>query len=288
MSMPNLENNISQTLAALIENGNLPHAVLLEGKYAVENAQYLARAIVCKSDNPPCGECEACIKALSRTHPDIIYCEPAKSLNPYPIEFVRDCRSEAYIMPNEASRRVYIFTQFDNIAVQSQNALLKIIEEPPDTAVFIFCCKSKDRLLDTIISRVSVIFCGADDGAHSDDESVELCADVAEKAVFGSEYDLMMALSPVGRDRDKFIRLCDELKIVFRAVYTAKCGVDGEVCENEAYVRLADKISRKITLKGSLRMFDAVCGIQNNIKMNANMQLNLTRAAAVMKAAIGQ
>lgn len=280
-------NNISEMLAALVKKGNVPHAVLLEGKHSLENAQYLAKTLVCKADNPPCDECDDCQRAKNKTHTDIIICEPLKSLNPYPIEFVRECRNEAYIKPNGAKYKVFIFTQFDNITVQSQNALLKIIEEPPETAVFILCCKSKDRLLDTIISRVSVIFCGAAEGAQADEELTAICADIAEKAVFGSEYDLMMSLSSIGRDRDKFMRICDEIKTVFRAVYVRKCGA-GSAGENGVYDELAEKISKKITLKGSLKIFDAVCEIQNNIKMNANMQLNLVRAGALIKSAIGQ
>ena len=288
MNMTNSDNNISQTLTALIKNGSIPHAVLLEGKFALENAQYLAQTIVCEANSAPCGDCEACMKAKNKAHPDIIYCEPVKSLNPYPIEFVRDCRNEAYIAPNEAKHRVYIFTQFDNIAVPSQNALLKIIEEPPETAVFIFCCKSKDSLLDTIISRVSVVFCGAVDGTAAEEDDADFCADVAEKAVFGSEYDLMMSLARIGRDREKFIRLCDGLKMIFRTVYVAKCGAHEIDCANKAFIDLANKIGKKTTLKSSLKMFDTVCEIQSNIKMNANMQLNLTRATALMKAAVGQ
>ena len=70
------------------------------------------------------------------------------------IDTVRALREDAYILPNEAPRRVFLLAEAQNMTEQAQNALLKILEEPPASALFLLTCENRGQLLETIRSRV--------------------------------------------------------------------------------------------------------------------------------------
>ncbi len=76
------------------------------------------------------------------------------------IDPIRTLKSETYIVPNEAAAKVYILFQAHLLTPQAQNALLKILEEPPAYICFILECTSKSVLLPTVLSRSSVFSLG--------------------------------------------------------------------------------------------------------------------------------
>ena len=152
----NSNDDIKQTLDALCGSGRFPHALLFEGEDSFLTEAYAlhtAMRFLCKSEKKPCMNCSGCRKTANLTHIDLIVCgqEGEKSYN---IDKVREIRKSAYIKPNESEKTVFIMKNADTIPEKSQNALLKIIEEPPKHAVFIFCCENRFRLLETILSRV--------------------------------------------------------------------------------------------------------------------------------------
>ena len=117
-----------------------------------------AMAILCKSAQDGkafCGECAGCKKILSGTHPDvhIIGCNTKK----VGVNDIRCIESEAYLSPNEADAKVFILENADTYNPQSQNALLKIIEEPPENVYFILTVSSKHALLPTVASRLCIV-----------------------------------------------------------------------------------------------------------------------------------
>lgn len=289
-SVANAE-RISPAVLRLCERGIVPHAMLLCGADSAVNAEYIAKSVVCIGgdngigENKPCGNCSACKKAEDKNHPDIIYCKPVKPGNPYPVDFVRSVRSDAYIKPNESEKKVYIFTDVNNISVQSQNALLKILEEPPASVVFILCCVKKANLLDTIISRVSMVTCGAVKDDDFSDEADALAKDIAKACVNGSEYELLKLTAPLVKDKALLTQVLNRLTSVFRAFYLAKCGdYDdcGELCD------FAKQYCATLTLNKAMLLSDAVRVTIDNMNKNANAQLNITRFCALLKSAVGQ
>ena len=81
----------------------------------------------------------------------------------FPVETVREIRSSAYILPNEAEYKVVILSGADETSTGAQNALLKILEEPPPHLLFILTCENRFKLLPTIQSRVVGVALGAVD-----------------------------------------------------------------------------------------------------------------------------
>lgn len=147
----------TDTVQSMLKSGRLAHCFIIFGEKGVGKktaAGYLAKALVCTGEEErPCGKCRACRLAEENAHPDIIFPETAGKLNTYNIETVREVRSGAYVKPNDGNAKVYIFRDADNIKLPAQNALLKIIEEPPEFAYFIFTASSKSAFLPTILSR---------------------------------------------------------------------------------------------------------------------------------------
>ncbi len=145
--------------AALLDTGKFPHALIIEGEDGLGKSTFaglLAKSLLCSSENPLCGECSHCIKVSKGIHPDLtIIVGEGKSGN-ISVDAIRTIRSDAYTPPNEALRKIYIIEDCEKLPVGSQNALLKVFEEPPAGALFILTCRSRMSLLTTILSRARV------------------------------------------------------------------------------------------------------------------------------------
>ena len=134
--------------------GNLPHAVILSGTGDRPAAgRYLAAALLCQSGGErPCMACPACRKVAQDIHPDVITVRESDRRE-LAVDTVRALRQDVYIRPNEGARKVYLFADCGQLNERDQNVLLKIVEEGPPYAAFIFCAESAAALLPTIRSR---------------------------------------------------------------------------------------------------------------------------------------
>ncbi len=136
--------------------GKTSHCYLLcgvEGSGRRTLALRMAAALECRDEtNPGCGVCPACRKVLSGQHPDVITVDDTEHKN-VAVDIIRQARSDVFIRPNEGRKKVYILPRGQDLGAPSQNALLKILEEPPDYAVFLLLTTSAEKLLPTIRSR---------------------------------------------------------------------------------------------------------------------------------------
>lgn len=149
-----------ETLANLSAGGRLPHALLIEGPAGTGKrraADLFARYALCCEKNPFCGHCSDCIKIEKRIHPDVCYYTVPEGKREFPIDLVRELRQDAYIAPNEGSCKVYLIDKAHMMNAAAQNALLKMIEEPPSHVRFVLLCENRSMLLPTILSRVTAI-----------------------------------------------------------------------------------------------------------------------------------
>lgn len=133
--------------------GTLSHALLFTGSGGEAAAQYAAAALECLGEGTkPCGVCPACRKVLSGIHPDVVTVRDEVHKN-IAVDVVRAMRADAYIRPNEGRRKVYIFPDCALLTEQDQNVLLKIVEEGPPYAAFLFCAENPAAVLQTLRSR---------------------------------------------------------------------------------------------------------------------------------------
>lgn len=146
---------LRDNLSSSIRRGHISHFYLISGPVGSGKktlARLLAAAILCKGQDRPCLSCNACRKALSGAHPDFITVDdPDKKT--VPVELIRQARADMYIRPNEADRKIYLFPRAQDMGIPGQNALLKVLEEPPAYGVFLLLTDNPDKLLPTIRSR---------------------------------------------------------------------------------------------------------------------------------------
>ena len=147
------------TIANMIKNGRAAQSVIFSGEKGCGKklmAKYYTMSLMCEApvDGKPCGKCNACHNVDMGYHPDVVYAPKSGKLGGYSVETARAVINQAYIKPNNTSgKKVCIFTDCKNIDPRTQNVLLKLIEEPPEYAYFIFTCASRTDFLPTIISR---------------------------------------------------------------------------------------------------------------------------------------
>lgn len=147
---------LKTALAAAFAADKLSHCYLLagppgSGKHSL--ARILSAAMQCSSGcRRPCGTCLPCRKVLDGVHPDVITVD-APEKKTVTVETVRRARADVYVKPNEGRRKIYLFPRAQDMNPAAQNALLKVIEEPPDYAAFLLLTDAAERLLPTIRSR---------------------------------------------------------------------------------------------------------------------------------------
>ena len=152
---------LRERLSAACAAGKLPHCCAIcgpEGSGKHTLARLLAAAMQCQGDSAPCGSCAACKKVFSGNHPDVLFCEdPEHKL--FGVDPARRIAADACIRPNEGRSKVYIFPQ--ELGIPAQNALLKLIEEPPAYAAFLFLTPDPERLLPHVSARLEDFVKGA-------------------------------------------------------------------------------------------------------------------------------
>lgn len=161
---------IRTSVCTAIKENRIPHAILIEGNVGTGRhtlARYIALSAVCSGQNAPCGECRDCHLGINGTHPDISVTEPEENKKNISVSQIRALRNETYVKPHMADRRVFIINQADTMNEQSQNAILKILEEPPGAVMFILIAESKSSFLETIISRCVVLTLGTPTGEQA-------------------------------------------------------------------------------------------------------------------------
>jgi DNA polymerase-3 subunit delta' len=148
---------LKENLRRSVDSGRLSHFYLISGPKGSGKrtlALLLAAAAVCRDENKPCLTCPACRKAMTNNHPDIItVTDPDHKA--VAVKIVREYREDVYIKPNEADKKVYIFPQ--ELGTEGQNALLKILEEPPSYGVFILLAENPQQILTTVRSRCTLL-----------------------------------------------------------------------------------------------------------------------------------
>ena len=134
--------------------GALSHALLLSGAGDLAAAaRFAAAAMECTAEQGrPCGVCGACRKVEADIHPDVITVRDPEHKN-IAVDVVRGIRADAYIRPNEGRRKVYIFPDCALLTEADQNILLKVVEEGPAYAAFLFCAENASQVLQTLRSR---------------------------------------------------------------------------------------------------------------------------------------
>ena len=146
-----LKSNLSRSLGA----GHVSHFYLISGPLGSGKrtlAKLLGAAILCQGERRPCLACHACRKVMADAHPDFITVDDPEKKT-VPVELIRQARGDMYVQPNEADYKIYLFPRAQDMGLPGQNALLKVLEEPPAYGVFLLLTDNPNKLLPTVRSR---------------------------------------------------------------------------------------------------------------------------------------
>jgi len=151
------QEHVTEPLRAALANNRVNHAYLFSGPRGcgkTTSARILARALNCEKAPvaDPCGECESC-RDLARGGPGSIDVIEIDAASHGGVDDARDLREKAFFAPVRSRYKVYIIDEAHMVSTQGFNALLKLVEEPPEHLRFIFATTEPEKVIPTIRSR---------------------------------------------------------------------------------------------------------------------------------------
>lgn len=311
---------ILSTLANMKQRNRTAHSVLFYGEKGTGKkliAKFYTQLLMCENstDGMPCGVCSACKSTESGINPDVVYVQSSGKLGGYRAETARDICSDVYIKPNNNSgKKVYIFKDCQKMSPVTQNILLKITEEPPDYAYFIFTSESKYDLLPTIISRCTCFGTGncteneafmslSENGYGKGDiqsavscfhgnigmceeyienedvrKQVYLTKSIADSIIRKDEYNLNAVLFSAGKERNEVRTVLSMLDRIIRdaVVLGENKSLNGIGCFREG----AEKLSYLLTINQAIRLHKSVEKAWKAVECNVSIPLALTALSA--------
>ena len=314
-------------VSAFVDTGRFPHALLIEGARGSGRrtlARLIAQAAVCTGEGErPCGVCVACRKALAGSHPDITAYGGDGSARSFHLETLLKIREDAYVLPNEAAKRVFLLADAQAMTERAQNALLKVLEEPPAHVLFLLTCESRAQLLSTIQSRTVALSLGPVTAEEAlpflrqklPDRGVEELSRAL--SVFGGsigqtleglqdgeyqqvltqlsatlagltaphELPLLKTTASLSRDKALLDGLLSALILVFRDALAARNGVESRL---SPLPEEAAALAGQLTAPQLMRLIEVTEELQTARLRNMNMSLLLTRMCALLRGAAGR
>ena len=263
---------VCRQLEALSANRRLPHAVVFESRdstLAASAANELAAAFLCESEGVrPCGVCRACRKVREGVHPDVCSVNTTNGKQATGVGEIRSMISDCYIKPNEGSGKVYFI--FDKMTTEAQNALLKILEEPPQNVMFVIATVSSTLLLKTVLSR-STLFKLMDAGDdRPTDEAFEIAVEIARAIPQNIELPLLAATSRLLKSRELTKQVLEQLgEFCTMALEEKYLGEGGY----EDYITGMTRMLRRGSI---VKLYDVVAKAQEMLSHNCNMNILVT------------
>lgn len=317
---------IKEQLSFLQESNRLPHAIVIEGDEGLGKrtlAREIALNLFCRGyDERPCRHCPQCIKVLNGYHPDLYEYSAPGGPSSFHVDTVRDVREDAIVRPNEADYKVYILGNCQCMNESAQNAILKILEEPPSYAMFILTTTTKSALLETVLSRSVVItvegvdaaagaeyICARDSSIDYNDalnactvwggnigkaveslsdgklsKIITIANDICTSLLQDNEYDLLISCSVFERDRETLISTLGYLKIIFRdaMLYSKSSDI---LSGQEDSVKI---LASRLTKSKLMNLLNACDNVRIHAEKNGNNAILITKICYELRIAIGR
>ena len=314
---------IKKRLAAEIDAGHYPHALLIEGPLGSGRrtlARLVARGALCRHEDHaahPCGTCAACLKT---TPPDLT--ELGGDGATLSVDAIRRLREDAFLLPNESAYRVIILAEAQTMTPQAQNALLKILEEPPAHLLFILTCDARTSLLETIRSRcvcltlapttweeaqpvliarlpkedpdelrrahslfggcIGQVIDGIGDGTFR--QVLDLTPRIATAIVAPAEAELLELTAALEKEKQLTAGVLSGLSLILRDALVRKYG--GTTTLSTA-PEAAAQLAARLTAPRLIALMEQVEHLQFALSRNMNNNLFLTRLCACLRQAAG-
>lgn len=271
-----------------------PHAIIIEGDEGLGKrtlADLICKSAMCTGSDKPCNSCRNCHMCNTKNHPDVYYIAPEEKRKNITVEQVRKIRSDAYIKPHMGHRKFFIIDKANTMNESSQNALLKVLEEPPKNVIFILITPSASQMLETVVSRCVVLSLtppSAEECLNVIREQVKKSDDEIKNAVNTARCNIGKALILLGKRKSKKNELAAEFT---SAVLNGKSSYDmlkityplekdrvatGEFI-SEVKNMLADEIRRNsgsaYVLARLVKIYDIISKLETALSTNINLSL---------------
>lgn len=278
----------------LLENRRFPQALLLVGPRHARVTQLIHRlvAVLLCQTGQACGACEDCYFHLEGLHPDAEWIRQEAVGRSIKIEQIRALQQTVFQTPKRARYRVVVIESAHQMNVSASNALLKILEEPPEHTIFILAAEQISSVLPTILSRCqkytlpdSDLFCLLD--APDPALLASYCSDDPERLqLFEQSQSIISALCNVIQGRVSPCSAASDWSaysfydlIWFLYLLTAKLIRDQLLKRpSEKNASAASPLNRLAGLSSPARLFhqlDSLSAILNKINHNVNMNQTL-------------
>ena len=295
---------ICSMLSAMIKCNKIPHAILIEGEEGLGKktlATYIAKACLCDAGEKPCLKCKTCHLIDVGSHPDFQIVSPDGAV--IKVEQIRELRAEAFLTPMAAEGRVFVIDFAHTMNDSAQNALLKVLEEPPKGVTFILLAKSASMLLETIRSRCVCFTLSPVPLEKEGFEKVKASAEVsladAERLLIATDGNIGKAIQSA--DGEKIFLSGEASEILMLASSKNRLAILNKLqpyvkdrgTVNELILELKTAIAKELKKKAMKELssftadklnfcYNELTKIQNKMEFNPSLPLVFCRITAIL------
>lgn len=178
--------------------------------------------------------------------------------------------ADAYLTPNESDVKVFIIKEMQFMKEESQNLLLKILEEPPRYTAFILTSDNSNAVIGTVLSRVIRLRMGKATVTEYSEKAVAVTEKFIDAILSPYEYNRIEATASLDGNKALTAEVLEVLVAVFRDAIALKSG--GKILA-EAFASKSTQLSDNIKLEKLLKMYDTVTGLLRSLENNPNYNL---------------
>ncbi len=302
------QKKLLDNLENICKSGRCGHLYIFEGERGIGKstiAMHFAKSLICDNASG-CGSCDSCKSFERLAHPDVILVSETEK-SEIGVDTARSLIKEAYLRPQISKKRVFIIKNAEKLNKSAQNALLKIIEEPPEYAVFMLLCENPAMLLNTILSRgvrialppldkeslmgilkddfgdkadFYISYCGGNPGKLleivSDEEfgTMRECVTDSFKWLFADRYGIYKICDVFEKYKAKKDMLFSITESFFRDILLSKLGKEKYIINSDKN-GLLNKYADKITEASCLKVIEIIEKTSNDMGKYGNFQLVL-------------
>ncbi len=275
---------IDSAFRGFFASGKIPHAVIIQcpdKDVRDEAALRLSQAVLCSGDEPPCGKCESCRRIKGSFHPDLVFIRKDKKKVYLGVDLIKEMKKNSFLSPEMNGRKVYVIEDAHNMTVEAQNALLKLFEEPPEHVSLILTVSSCASLLETIISRGTLVTLEGSSKPYNPEKlssaeqsAVEICRLLLES----DEFEMLEYMKKYAKNRKALFETMDCVVEVLMSGVRYKNDCNFVPCDMD----LASRLSARFSLTRLISKIEKIKALSLSVKNSANINLSSVRFTAVM------